>query len=138
MSALLTVADSYDYLPEKIVDELMAIDFTKEDLTNASIANAYNYQATLLYVKGDYEKAYETQKYISENSDILEIFRNEAKCECLFYEIINNSGADVIDARYDKNLQKYIKATAYIHQDKDLCIPITSYTKKMRKKLQNV
>lgn len=32
-------------------DELMAIDFTKEDLTNASIPNAYNYQTTLLYVK---------------------------------------------------------------------------------------
>lgn len=112
MNALLTVADSCDDLPEKIVDELMSIDFTKEDLTNAIIANAYNYQAALLCVKGDYEKAYETQKYISENSDILEIFRNEAKCECLFYEIINDSGADVIDARYDKNLQKYIKATA--------------------------
>ena len=38
----------------------------------------------------------------------------EMICECLFYEIINNSCADVIDARYDKNLQKYIKATCNI------------------------
>lgn len=65
MSTLLTVADSYDDLLEKIVDESMTIDSTKEDLTNAIIANAYNYQAALLCVKGDYEKAYETQKYIS-------------------------------------------------------------------------
>lgn len=112
LNALLTVADSYDDLPQELVDELMAIDFTKEDLTNASIANAFNYQAAILYVRGDYEKAYETQKYISENNDILGIFRNEAKCECLFFELIKDMGSEVIDARYDKSLEKYIKATA--------------------------
>lgn len=112
LNALITTADSYDDLPEELVNELMAIDFTKEDLSNASIANAFNYQAAFLYVKGDYENAYKTQKYISENNDILGIFRNEAKCECLFYEIITDAGAEVIDTRYDKNLQKYVKATA--------------------------
>lgn len=112
LNALITTADSYDDLPEELVNELMAIDFTKEDLSNASIANAFNYQAAILYVKGDYENAYKTQKYISENNDILGIFRNEAKCECLFYEIITDAGAEVIDTRYDKNLQKYVKATA--------------------------
>ena len=70
LNALITVADSYDDLPEELVDELMSIDFIKEDLSNASIANAFNYQAALLYVKGDYKKAYETQRYISENNDI--------------------------------------------------------------------
>lgn len=112
LNALLTVADSYDDLPEELVNELMSIDFTKEDLSNASIANAFNYQAALLYAKGDYKNTYETQKYISENNDILGIFRNEAKCECLFYELINDAGSEVIDARYDKELQNYIKATA--------------------------
>lgn len=111
LNALLTVADSYDDLPEELVNEIMSIDFTKEDLSNASIANAFNYQASLLFVRGDYKKAYETQKYISENDDILEIFRNEARCECLFYEIITEAGTEVIEERYNKALQKYIKAT---------------------------
>lgn len=112
LNALLTVADSYDDLPKDLVDEVMAIDFEKEDLSNASIANAYNYQAAFFYAKGDYEKYYEINKRISENNSILEIFRNEAKCECLFYEIISGASSEIIDARYDKSLKKYIQATS--------------------------
>lgn len=49
--------------------------------------------------------------------------------------LINDSGADVIDARYDKKIQKYIRATAMYPSRQR---PITRYTKKMRKKLQNI
>ncbi len=136
LNALLTVADSYDDLPKDLVDEVMTIDFEKEDLSNASIANAYNYQAAFFYAKGDYEKYYEINKHISENNSILEIFRNEAKCECLFYEIISGASSETIDARYDKNLQKYIHATSiYPSKGNDLCIHITNFTKRMKKNL---
>lgn len=134
LNALITVAESYDDLPEELVDELMSIDFTREDLSNASIANAFNYQAALLFVKGDYENAYKTQKYISENNDMLGIFRNEAKCECLFYEIITGAGAEVIDARYDKALQKYIKATAIYPSRQRLMYAYYTLYKKDEKK----
>ncbi|MDD6039521.1 MAG: M50 family metallopeptidase [bacterium] len=111
MNALLTVADSYDDLPEPIVNDLMSMDFKQMDLSNSSIANAFIYQTALLYVNGAYEKEYELVKYIADNSDILQIFRNEAKCECLFYEIITGASKEEIKKRYDKSLQRYIKAT---------------------------
>lgn len=136
LNALITVADSYDDLPEELVDELISIDFIKEDLSNASIANAFNYQAALLYVKGDYKKAYETQRYISENNDILGIFRNEAKCECLFYEIITDAGSEIIDARYDKDLQKYIKATSIYPSRQRLMYSYYGLYKKDEKKAE--
>lgn len=112
MNAILTVADSYEELPRELVDEIKSIDFTKLDLSNSSIANAFNYQAGLYYVEGNYEKAYEMQKFISESEDVLPIFQNEAKCECLFFEIVSGADSDVIEHRYDAKLDKYIKATS--------------------------
>lgn len=111
INALLTVADSYDDLPKTIVNDLMSMDFKQMDLSNSSIANAFNYQTALLYVNGEYEKEYELVKYIAEKSEILPIFRNEAKCECLFYELINGASKEEIEKRYDKSLKRYIKAT---------------------------
>lgn len=111
INALLTVADSYDDLPKTIVNDLMSMDFKQMDLSNSSIVNAFNYQTALLYVNGEYEKEYELVKYIAEKSEILPIFRNEAKCECLFYELINGASKEEIEKRYDKSLNRYIKAT---------------------------
>ena len=111
MNALLTVADSYDDLPEDIVNTLKSMDFTKMDISNSSIANAFVYQTVLYFIDDNYDKCYELQKYIAESTEVLPIFRNEAKCECLFYELINGESKEIIEKRYDKELQKYIKAT---------------------------
>lgn len=112
LNAQITVADSYDELPKHMVDKLKHIDFTKEDTSNCSIANAFNIQAGIYFAEGNYEKAHELQKYIANCPDILPIFKNEAKCECLFFEIINGSDSKTIDDLYDKKLQKYITATS--------------------------
>lgn len=112
MNAIMTVADSYGDLPEKLVNELKSIDFTKLDISNSSIANAFNFQTGILYVEGKYEEAYELQKYMAQSPDILPIFKNEAKCECLFFELLNDAGQEVIEKRYDKELKKYIQATS--------------------------
>lgn len=111
-NALLTIADSYDDLPKTIVDEIMDIDFTKLDLSNSSIANAFMVQEGLYYVQGNYEKAYELCQYIEQQKDILPIFKNEAKCERMFFELIGDATAEEIEKRYDKKLQQYIKATS--------------------------
>lgn len=112
INALLTVADSYSDLPEDLVDELKSIDFEKMDITNASIANAFHFQAAMYFVEGDYDKTYELQKYMMNTQGVLGIFKNEARCECLFYEIMHGQNKDVIEQLYDKKLQKYINATA--------------------------
>lgn len=112
MNALITIADSYADLPDGLVNELKSIDFKKMDLSNSSIANAFNFQVSLLFVEGNYKEAYELQKYIIEYPDILPIFKNEAKCECLFFELINGAEREIIEKRYDEELKKYIKATS--------------------------
>lgn len=111
-NALLTVADSYSELPHDLVQELKMIDFKKMDITNSSIANAFNYQCAMYFVEKDYSKVYELQKYMIETNGVLELFKNEARCECLFYELISGQEKKIIEKRYDKSLQKYIKATS--------------------------
>ena len=44
--------------------------------------------------------------------DILPIFKNEAKCERMFFELIGDVTAEEIEKRYDKKLQQYVKATS--------------------------
>lgn len=112
INALLTMADSYADLPKELVEEIKAIDFTKMDITNVSIANALNYQAAMYFVEGNYDKAYELQKYILDTPGVLQIIRNEAKCECLFYEIVHTQNKEKVEELYDKELQQYVKATA--------------------------
>ena len=112
INAYLTLADSYAELPKELIDEMKAVDFTKMDITNGSVLNAYSYQAALYFVEGNYEEAYRVQKHILETEGTLEIFRNEARCECLFYELTHGQDKETIEKLYDKKLQKYIKATA--------------------------
>lgn len=109
--ALLTVADSWSNLPYALVQELKLIDFKKMDITNSSIANAFDFQCAMYFAQKDYGKVYELQKYMIETPGVLELFKNEAKCECLFYELISGMDKEVIEQRYDKELQNYIKAT---------------------------
>ena len=102
INALLTVADSYADLPKELIEEIKAIDFSKMDITNASIANALNYQASMYFAEGDYEKAYQLQKCLLDAPGVIEIIKYEARCECLFYEIVHEQNNEVIEELYDK------------------------------------
>ena len=112
INALLTVADTYSDVPKALIDEIKALDHTKMDLTQVSAINIINYQASLYFANGEYERAYKIAKAILETKGALELFKNEARCECLFYELTHDMDQERIEALYDKKLQQYIKATA--------------------------
>ena len=113
LNAALTTADSFEDLPEKKVNELMAIDFTQADLSNSSIANAFNYQIYFRLIRKEYDTVYKESRYIEDNPNIMDIFKNGARCECLYYELMHGVGNELIDMRYDKELQRYIRANIY-------------------------
>ncbi|MCL1820213.1 MAG: hypothetical protein FWG36_06120 [Oscillospiraceae bacterium] len=51
------------------------------------------------------------QRILNEGSKILEIYKNELRCELLFLEIIGERRPEEIERLYTKNLAKYIKAS---------------------------
>lgn len=112
MNAVLTVVDDYSRLNGELRDELMKMDFENLDITNATIANAYLYQASLYFADRKFDDAYRIYKRLLDTEGVIKVFKNEAKCECLFYNVIKNAPAEVIDGLYDKDLQTYIKATS--------------------------
>ena len=112
LNALITVADSYADLPESLVSKVKSMDFSQMDLSNSSIANAFNMQAGLYFAEGDYEMAHRLQEQMLQSADVLPLFKNEAKCECLYYELTHGASSETIEQMYDKNLQKYIKTTS--------------------------
>lgn len=112
LNALLTMADTYADIPKELTDEIKSTDFSSMDLTNASVANAYIIKANIYFAEKDYDTMYALLKHIIETPGILEIFKNEAKCECLIYEILHGADKAAIEERYDKKLQQYVKATA--------------------------
>lgn len=111
-NAFLTVAETYSDVPKAVVEEIKALDHTKMDLTQVSAVNAINYQASFCFANGEYDRAYEISKAIIETKGALELFKDEARCECLFYELTHDMDQEKIEALYNKKLQKYIKATA--------------------------
>lgn len=49
---------------------------------------------------------------INDAPGILELHKNELRCELMFYEIIDMNREDVIESLYTKELKKYIKITS--------------------------
>lgn len=63
--------------------------------------------------KHNFEKARELSEYLLKNApNMLEVYKNELRCEILFYELIGQCRQEVIDNLYTKQLKKYIKATS--------------------------
>lgn len=61
----------------------------------------------------DFKKARELSEYLLKNDlGMLEVYRNELRCELLFYEIMDKCRLDIVEALYTKQLQKYIKITS--------------------------
>jgi len=64
--------------------------------------------------KHDFDAAKELATEILETADkVLEIHKNELRCNLLFIEIIGERRQEEIDRLYTKELQKYIKANPY-------------------------
>ena len=109
-NAILTEAESTKDLPEKIRNAVLNADYS--NLSDTGCANLYCYKATILQDEGRYDEAREIYQRIADSSDVLQIFKNEAKCELMYHEIMGECNAEKIDALYDKKQAEYIKATA--------------------------
>lgn len=109
-NAVLTEAESTRELPEKIRDAILNSDYS--DLGNTSIANLYCYKAAILQDEGSYDECREIYQRIADSGEVLQIFKNEAKCELIYYEIMNDCNAEKIEQLADKNQLEYIKATS--------------------------
>ncbi len=111
-NARLSVAESFEDVPEELKNRLMKMDFTKMDLSCGVVANALNFQLAFWFVEGAHEKCNELEQLILETPDVPELFKNEARCEILYYEIIKDCNPERIEKIYDKKLQQYVKATS--------------------------
>lgn len=109
-NAILTEAESTSAFPKAIHDTIMNYDYS--ELSNTSVTNLLFYKCTILIENGKYTEAREAYERIAQSEDALQIFRNEAKCECLYFEIIGACNSEKIEKLADKKLMEYIKATA--------------------------
>lgn len=109
-NAVLTQADSTKALPENVRNIIMELD--DNDLNNISAVNLLFFKATILQEEERYEEAREIFQKIIDMPDVLQLFKNEANCELLYYEIMGEWNEEKIEAIFDKKLQDYIKLTA--------------------------
>lgn len=83
------------------------------DLTNPLIAAIGVFKCNYLHDKKEFTQGKEYSLYLIENAPgLLDVYKNELKCELLFYEIIGLCRQDEIDKLYTKELQEYIKKTS--------------------------
>lgn len=109
-NALLTDLETTNDLPEKLRDYIMNADYS--DLSDVSVANMLCYKNTILIDNGRYDEAAENCQRLADSEDVLGIFKNEAKCELVYFEIMGECNSKKIDGLMDKKLTEYIKATA--------------------------
>ncbi len=109
-NAVLAENDSTKALPENIRSIILSLN--GEDCTNTSVTNLLFFKNTILQEEGGYDEAREIFRKVDESPDALQIFKNEASCELLYYEIMDECRAEEVDRLYSKKLAEYIKATA--------------------------
>lgn len=109
-NAVLTEAESTKELPGKIRDTILNSDYS--DLSNSSIANLYCFKATILQEEGRYDECREVYQNIADSETVLQLFKNEAKCELIYHEIMGDCNAEKIEQLADKKQMEYIKATS--------------------------
>lgn len=109
-NARLYDVESTKQLPEKLYNGILGFDYS--DIGNTGICNLLCFKATILMEEGKYAEVREIFERIDTDPLTLQIFKNEAKCELLYLEIMDGCNAEKIDALYDKKLEEYIKATS--------------------------
>ncbi|MHC1749329.1 MAG: M50 family metallopeptidase [Cellulosilyticaceae bacterium] len=107
INGVLTAGEKIDSIPNEYFE------FPQNpDLNDALICAIGACRCSYLHSKKEFEQAEVLSNYLLENATgLLEIHKNELRCELMFYEIIGLCRKEEIDKFYTKGLQKYIKAT---------------------------
>lgn len=85
----------------------------KVDMNNPLICAIGVFRCSYLHDKKLFDEAREMSKFMLENAPgLLEIHRNELRCELLFYEIMGSCRREEVDNLYTKQLKNYIRATS--------------------------
>jgi hypothetical protein len=85
----------------------------RADLNNPIICAIGVFKCSYLQDKKQFDEAKGMCEFMLENAPgLLEIHKNELRCELLFYEIMGLCRREEIEKLYTKQLKKYIKATS--------------------------
>lgn len=83
------------------------------DLGNPLICACAIFKGNRYHDRMEFQKAREIYKSLfSDTPGLLEIYKNELRCELMFCEIIGEGRKEEIEKLYTKSLKKYIKATS--------------------------
>ena len=110
VNAIFTEQDSVKALPEDVRNIILDLD--GNDLSSVFVVNLLLFKNVILYEKCRYKEARGIFQKIIDAPNVLPVFKNEAKCERLYYEIMGKCNEDKVEELYDKDLKKYIEATA--------------------------
>lgn len=109
-NAVFIQADSTKALPEDTRNIIMELE--GENCSNLSAVNLLCFKVTILQEEEKYEEMREICQKIADMPGTLQLFKNEANCELLYYEIMGECNEKKIETIYDKKLKNYIKLTA--------------------------
>lgn len=83
------------------------------DMGNPLICACAMFKGSRYHDQMEFQKARELYRsLLSDAPGLLEVYKNEMRCELMFYEIIGEGRKEEIEKLYTKNLKKYIKATS--------------------------
>jgi len=83
------------------------------DVGNPLICSCAIFKGSRYHDQMEFHKARELYKsLLSDTPEMLEVYKNELRCELMFYEIIGEGRKEEIEKLYTKGLKKYIKATS--------------------------
>lgn len=109
LNARMSELEKIEHLSDGLLQKIF--EFPYSDLSNIYEANLYSLMSTLYLAKGEYEKAKECSEKLYNTENILELFKNEAKCDLLYHELMGECRDEEIGNLYDEKLRAYIKAT---------------------------
>ena len=82
------------------------------DLNDVMLASAAIFRFNYLMDRHEFEEGKTLAEHLLNKADkMLEVHKNELRCELLFLEIIGECRKEEISRLYDRQLKKYIKAT---------------------------
>lgn len=109
-NARLSEAESPEALPEDLFQQIKEFEF--EDLTNVYEGNLYMATELLYLSEENYEEARLRSEKLYETENVLGLFKQEAQCSLLYYELIGECREDRINELYTPKLKKYIRQTS--------------------------
>jgi len=126
IAALLSQGTRFREMPEDWFAETDA-----ESLNDPLVGAVANMRFGYLTDIGEYTRACDYARFLICNCDkILEVHKNELRCELLFFEIIGQCRKEEIERLYDSKLQKYVKATlSYMSRQRLMCAYYALYQK---------